>query len=59
MTMEEALVIVEKQLNDYKATAESFESVFPGSVSSYRDLIDAYDHAVYAMKRVIDIDARC
>lgn len=54
MTMEEALVIVEKQLADYKETSDNFESVFPGAVSSYRDLVDAYTLAVEAMKKSLN-----
>lgn len=54
MTMEEALVIVENQRNDYKKTADNYESIFPGAVSSYRDLVDAYTLAVEAMKNAIE-----
>lgn len=54
MTMEEALVIVEKQLADYKETADNYESIFPGAVSSYRDLVDAYTLAVEAMKKSLN-----
>ena len=54
MTMEEALVIVEKQLADYKETADNYESIFPGEVSSYRDLVDAYTLAVEAMKKSLN-----
>lgn len=54
MTMEEALVIVEKQLADYKETSDNFESVFPGAVSAYHELIDAYTLAVEAMKKTIE-----
>ena len=53
MTMEEAIVIIEKQLSDYKATSESFESVFPGAVSAYHDLINAHELAVKAMKKAM------
>ena len=56
MTMEEALAIIEKQLSDYKATAESYESVFPGAVSAYHDLIDAHELAVKAMKKTMEND---
>lgn len=54
MTMEEALVIVEKQLADYKETSGNFESVFPGAVSAYHELIDAYTLAVEAMKKSLN-----
>lgn len=54
MTMEEALVIVENQCTDYKKTADNYESIFPGAVSSYRDLVDAYTLAVEAMKNAIE-----
>ncbi len=54
MTMEEALVIVENQRTDYKKTADNYESIFPGAVSSYRDLVDAYTLAVEAMKNAIE-----
>ena len=54
MTMEEALVIVEKQLADYKETADNYEYIFPGEVSSYRDLVDAYTLAVEAMKNALE-----
>jgi len=54
MTMEEALVIVENQRNDYKKTADNYESIFPGAVSSYRDLVDAYTLAVEAMKNALE-----
>ena len=56
MTMEEALAIIEKQLSDYKATAESYESAFPGAVSAYHDLIDAHELAVKAMKKAMEDD---
>ena len=56
MTMEEALAIIEKQLSDYKATAESYESVFPGAVSAYHNLIDAHELAVKAMKKAMEDD---
>jgi len=52
--MEEALVIVEKQLADYKETADNYESIFHGEVSSYRDLVDAYTLAVEAMKKSLN-----
>lgn len=54
MTMEEATAIVEKQLADYKATADNFESVFPGATSSYHDLIAAYTLAVETMKKSME-----
>ena len=53
MTMEEAIVIVEKQLADYKETSDNFESVFPGAVSAYHELVDAYTLAVEAMKKAV------
>lgn len=56
MTMEEALVIVENQRNDYKKTADNYESIFPGAVSSYRDLVDAYTLAVEAMKKSLNVE---
>ena len=55
MTMEEALVIVEKQLADYTATADNYESIFPGAVSAFRELVDAYTLAVEAMKKAVQV----
>lgn len=54
MTMEEAIVIVENQRTDYKKTADNYESIFPGAVSAYHELIDAYTLAVEAMKKTIE-----
>lgn len=56
MTMEEALAIVEKQLEDYKKTSDNFESVFPGAVSAYHPLVDAYTLAVSAMKDALNTE---
>lgn len=55
MTAKEALTIVEKQRDDYKATSDNFEAVFPGATSSYHDLIDAYTFAGFALRFMIDL----
>lgn len=59
MTNEEALVIISKQLADYKATSENFETVFPGAVSAYRPLIEAYEIAEHAIQELIDRQGVC
>lgn len=59
MTYEEALAIVSKQLSDYRATSENFETVFPGAVSAYRPLIEAYEIAEHAIQELIDRQGVC
>lgn len=59
MTNEEALVIISKQLADYKATSDNFETVFPGAVSAYRPLIEAYEIAEHAIQELIDRQGVC
>ena len=59
MTYEEALAIVSKQLADYRATSENFETVFPGAVSAYRPLIEAYEIAERAIQELIDRQGVC
>lgn len=54
MTNEEALAIISKQLADYKATSDNFETVFPGAVSAYRQLVEAYTIAEFALKKLIE-----
>ena len=54
MTYKEALEIVSKQLADYKATSENFETVFPGAVSAYRPLVEAYSIAEMAIRKMIE-----
>lgn len=54
MNLKEAYEIVNKQLADFKNTSDNFESVFPGAVSAYRPLVEAYTIAVAAMQHMID-----
>lgn len=51
MTINDALVIIEKQRDDYKATSDNFERVFPGATSAYHELVEAYTIAVAALQR--------
>lgn len=54
MTNEEALAIISKQLADYRATSDNFETVFPGAASAYRQLVEAYTIAEFALKKLIE-----
>lgn len=54
MKLKEALDIVEEQLSDYRETSDNFERVFPGAVSAYRPLEQAYTIAAALIRQAID-----
>ena len=53
MKLIEALRIVEKQRDDFKETSDNYETVFPGAVSSFHDLVEAFTVAASAIEYLI------
>ena len=54
MNLKTARDMLEKERSDFQTTSDNFETVFPGAVSAYRDLVQAHAVGVFAIDAMID-----
>ena len=53
MNLKTARDMLEKERSDFQTTSDNFETVFPGAVSAYRDLVQAHAVGVFAIDAMI------